>query len=120
MKFTAIRKDQRNQMHITMKSVEKFMERIQTDTKNRDVEGLRQHLQQPGSREFEYGQMYRLPMIYPSAELVRDVNGNLTMRQMNGILLLSASHLRGSEVLERKECNDDDAHHPCRFCGKQW
>ncbi len=101
MKFTAIRKDQRNQMHITMKSVEKFMERIQTDTKNRDVEGLRQHLQQPGSREFEYGQMYRLPMIYPSAELVRDVNGNLTMRQMNGILLLSASHLRGSEVLER-------------------
>lgn len=40
-------------------------------------------------------------MIYPSAELVRDVNGNLTMRQMNGILLLSASHLRGSEVLER-------------------
>lgn len=46
MKFTAIRKDQRNQMHITMKSVEKFMERIQTDTKNRDVEGLRQHLQQ--------------------------------------------------------------------------
>lgn len=59
-------------------------------------------------------------MIYPSAELVRDVNGNLTMRQMNGILLLSASHLRGSEVLERKECNDDDAHHPCRFCGKQW
>ena len=101
MKFTAIRKDQRNQMHITMKSVEKFMERIQTDTKNRDVEGLRQHLQQPGSREFEYGQMYRLPMIYPSAELVRDVNGNLTMRQMNGILLLSASHLRGSEMLER-------------------
>lgn len=101
MKFTAIRKDQRNQMHITMKSVEKFMERIQTDTKNRDVEGLRQHLQQPGSREFEYGQMYRLPMIYPSAELVRDVNGNLTMRQMNGILLLSASHLRGLEVLER-------------------
>lgn len=101
MKFTAIRKDQRNQMHITMKSVEKFMERIQTDTKNRDVEGLRQHLQQPGSREFEYEQMYRLPMIYPSAELVRDVNGNLTMRQMNGILLLSASHLRGSEVLER-------------------
>lgn len=101
MKFTAIRKDQRNQMHITTKSVEKFMERIQTDTKNRDVEGLRQHLQQPGSREFEYEQMYRLPMIYPSAELVRDVNGNLTMRQMNGILLLSASHLRGSEVLER-------------------
>lgn len=101
MKFTAIRKDQRNQMHITMKSVEKFMERIQTDTKNRDVEGLRQHLQQTMSREFEYGQMYRLPMIYPSAELVRDVNGNLTMRQMNGILLLSASHLRGSEVLER-------------------
>ena len=77
------------------------MERIQTDTKSGDVEGLRRHLQQPAFREFEYGQMHRLPIIYPSAELVRDANGNITMRQMNGVLLLSASHLRGTKLLER-------------------
>lgn len=101
MKFTLIRKDQRNLTHITMKSVENLMERIQTDTKSGDVEGLRRHLQQPAFREFEYGQMHRLPIIYPSAELVRDANGNITMRQMNGVLLLSASHLRGTKLLER-------------------
>ncbi len=101
MKFTLIRKDQKNKAHITMKTAEQFIERIQTDTKSGDVAGLRRHLQQPGSRDFEYGQMHRLPMIYPSAELVRDTNGNMTMRQMNGILLLSASHLRGTEVQER-------------------
>ena len=100
MKFTLIRKDQKNHLHLTMKQVDSFMERIKTDTKSGDVEGLRRHLLY-NSREFGYGLMYKLPMVYPSAELMRDANNNIVMRSMNGVILLSINNIRGREAQSR-------------------
>lgn len=76
------------------------MERIKKDSKNGDVAGLRRHLS-GNSRDFRYSQTHRLPVVYPSAELTRDANGNLSMTHMNGIVLLSISPVRGSEKQER-------------------
>ena len=100
MKLTLIRKDQKSVMHLTMKTVEAFIERIKSDTKSGDVAGLRRHLA-GNTRDFGYSQMYRLPMVYPMAELARDANDNLVMRSMNGIVLLTIAPVRGREAQER-------------------
>ena len=96
MKFTLIRTDQKNVMHLSMKTVEDLVERIKNDTKNGDVAGLRRHLMMNG-RELRYERMHRLPMVYPSAELTRDANGHLVMQRMNGVLLLTFREIRGEE-----------------------
>ncbi len=100
MKFTLIRRDQKNQMHLSMKSAESLMERIKTDTKSEDVGGLRQHLAFGGSAD-SYAQLHRLPVICPSAELTRDANGNLCLRKMNGIVVLSIRNLHTLEAQQR-------------------
>ena len=96
MKFTLIRTDQKNVVHLKTRSVENFVERIKTDTKGGDVLGLRRHIKDVG-RDMRYVQIYKLPVVYPSAELSRDSNGNLVMRRMNGVLLLSFSNVIGAE-----------------------
>ena len=100
MKLTLIRKDKKNQTHVSTKTIEQLMERIKTDTKSGDVEGLRQYLTLT-SRITGYSQMHRLPMVHPLAELVRDGNDNLVMRRLNGLVLLSIGNLRGQEAQER-------------------
>jgi hypothetical protein len=100
MKFTLIRRDQKNQMHLSMKSAESLMERIKTDTKSEDVGGLRQHLAFGGSAD-SYAQLHRLPVICPSAELTRDANGNLCLRKTNGIVVLSIRNLHTQEAQQR-------------------
>ena len=97
MKLTLIRKDQKNQMYLTMKTVEAFIERIKTDTKSGDVAGLRRHLA-GSTRDFGYSQMYRLPVVYPMAELTRDANDNLVMGRMNGVVLLTIGPVRVKEA----------------------
>ena len=44
MKLTLIREDKKNQMHVTLKSMESLMERITKDTKTEDVQALRRYL----------------------------------------------------------------------------
>ncbi|MBQ9356310.1 MAG: DUF3874 domain-containing protein [Prevotella sp.] len=100
MKFTLIRKDNKNRTHISMKAIETFMERVKTDTKSNDVGNLRQFLK-GGFQATMYPLMYKLPKVYPSAELTRDDNDNISMKTMNGILLLSIRKLRTRQEREQ-------------------
>jgi hypothetical protein len=97
MKFTLIRRDDKNQLHVSKKDVDAFIERIKTDTKSGDVAGLRSHLQLTGG-SFTYARMDKLPMVYPSAELSCDANGNIVMNKMNGVMMLSIAHVRGDDA----------------------
>ena len=97
MKLTFIRRDNKNQVHVTTKTLESFIERIKTDTKAGDVAGLRSHLTTYGGA-FPYAQMHRLPQVFPSAVLVKDANGNIVMQAMNDVLLLSVPNVRGQEA----------------------
>ena len=44
MKFTLTRTDLKNQMHMSVKKMESFVERMKTETKNQEVSHLREHL----------------------------------------------------------------------------
>ena len=101
MKLTLIREDKKNQMHVTQKSMESLMERITKDTKTEDVQALRRYLASPEDKELVERYTGLLHRIYPSAELVKDINGNLTVRAVNGIVMLSVQNVLGHEALER-------------------
>ena len=97
MKLTLIRRDDKNQVRVTTKTLESFIERIKTDTKTGDVAGLRSHLSIFGDAS-GYARMHRLPQAFPSAVLGKDANSNIVMQAMNGILLLSVPNVRGREA----------------------
>ena len=101
MKLTLIRKDKKNHTHVTMKSMEAMMERITTDTKTEDVQNLRRFLASTADKAFLNTHTEKLHRIYPSAELEKDANGNLVMRQMNGIVMLSVRNVLGREAQQR-------------------
>lgn len=101
MKLTLIREDKKNKKHVTLKSIESLMERITKDTKAEDVQALRRYLALPENKEFVGRYTAPLHRIYPSAELVKDVNGNLTVRAVNGIVMLSVQNVLGHEAQER-------------------
>ena len=71
MKLTLIREDKKNQMHVTLKSMESLMERITKDTKTEDVQALRRYLASPEDKELVERYTGLLHRIYPSAELVK-------------------------------------------------
>lgn len=101
MKLTLIREDKKNQMHVTLKSMESLMERITKDTKTEDVQALRRYLASPEDKEFVERYTDQLHRVYPSAELAKDINGNLKVRAVNGVVMLSVQNVLGQEALER-------------------
>ena len=101
MKLTLIRKDKKNNTHVTMKSMEAMMERITADTKAEDVQNLRRFLASSGDKTFLDTHTEKLHRVFPSAELEKDANGNLVMRQMNGIVMLSVRNVLGREAQQR-------------------
>ena len=101
MKLTLIRKDKKNQTHITHKGIEWLMARIATDTKTEDVQNLRRCLASPESKLFVENYAGKLHRICPSAELDRDVNGNMVVRAVNGIVMLTVRNVLGREAQER-------------------
>ena len=101
MKLTLIRKDKKQQTHVTQKPMESLMERITADTKAEDVQQLRRFLASTADKAFLNIHTEKLHRIYPSAELEKDGNGNLVMRRMNGIVMLSVRNVLGQEAQQR-------------------
>ena len=101
MKLTLIRKDKKNQTHVTLKGIDALMERMTRDTKTEDVLALRTYLASPESKEFVERYTEKLHRIYPSAELAKDGNGNMVVRAVNGIVVLSVQNVLGHEAQEQ-------------------
>ena len=102
MKLTLIRKDKkRQQTHVSLKTMERLMERIATDTKTGDVQQLRRFLASFGDKTFEYLRTEKLHRVFPSAELEKDANGNIVMRRMNGIIMLSIRNVLGQKAQQQ-------------------
>ena len=98
MKFTVIRKDKKNRLHVSLKTVNVVMEQMVADNEKGDVAGLRQWLL-TSSKIMPYQFLHRLPVIYPMAELAPDANNNLIMQQMNGVVMLNVSSQHDPKVL---------------------
>ena len=92
MKLTLIRKDKQNIVHLTTRTMESFIERIQTDTKPRDITRLREHLSRGNELRY-YAPLEQLTQVYPSAELTKEKNGALRIVALNGIVALHVGGL---------------------------
>ena len=99
MRFSIVRTDKKKVQHLTVKSAEWFLERIQTDTKAGDIAGLREYFARNGATE---GYELRTPVarIYPSVELAKSENGNLEIVAMNGLVALHVGSLMRKDDVE--------------------
>ena len=100
MKLTLIRTDKKNRQHLTTKTLERFAERVTTDTKLQLVSELRREIPFMSSERAVFPKLEKLPRVYPAAEWRIDERGDLQMVSFNGVVLLSIGQLMDAEQLE--------------------
>ena len=76
MKLTFVLRNKKNALKLSTKSLERFIERIKTDTKDGAVARRRRQLSLGGYTD-GFDRQYPSHLIYPSAEFEKDDNDNL-------------------------------------------
>ena len=99
MKFTIIRTDKENGLHLQTKTAEWFFERIRTDTKAEDIGRLRLHIANNGDLGL-YERRHPIALVYPSVEMAKTDNGNLNILTFNGLATLHVGGLLREEDIE--------------------
>ena len=102
MKITLVLRNKKNALKLSTRSLESFIERIKTDTKNGIVARRRQQLSYDDYIQ-GFDQQYPSHIVYPSAEFRKDDNDNLCMKNFNGVVALTVEGLdaRGVEAVKR-------------------
>ena len=98
MKLSIVRTDKKNVVHLTVKTVEWFLERIKKDTKAEDIGKFRHYIALYGDSG-QYEDSVPLAMIYPLVEMVKTENGNLEITTFNNLTWLHVGHLMKSEEI---------------------
>ena len=99
MKLTFVLRDRRNALKLSTKTIESFIERIKTDTKDRTVGRRREQFRYTESIE-SYDRQFPSHLIYPSAEFEKDENDNLRMKTFNGVVALTVEGLETAAEIE--------------------
>ena len=97
MKLTLVLRDKKNALKLSTKSIEIFIERITTDTKDGAVARRRRQLGY-GDYMDGYDRQYPSHVIYPSAVFEKDDNDNLRMKVFNGVVALTIDGLNEEEL----------------------
>ena len=97
MKLTLVLRDKKNALKLSTKSIETFIERITTDTKDGAVARRRRQLGYGGYMD-GYDRQYPSHVIYPSAVFEKDDNDNLRMKVFNGVVALTIDGLKEEEL----------------------
>ncbi len=92
MKLTFVLRDKRNALKLSTKTLERFIERIKSDTKDGAVARRRKQLSY-GEHTEGFDRQYPSHLIYPSAEFEKDDNDNLRMKAFNGVVALTVEGL---------------------------
>ena len=92
MKLTFVLRNKKNALKLSTKTLERFMERIKTDTKDGAVARRRRQLSM-GEYTDGFDRQYPSHLIYPSAEFEKDDNDNLRMKTFNGVVALTVDGL---------------------------
>ena len=100
MKITTIRKDKKGKPHLKVMSFGTLMNSVLEDNKYGDIDNLRSFVRRAESY-YTFGNLYRLPYIYPSVEMRQKTDGLMIVKQFNGQLTLTVSTVR-----DRKEAED--------------
>ena len=101
MKLTFVLRDKKNALKLSTKSIEKFIERIKTDTKDGTVARRRRQLGYGGYID-GYDRQFPSHVIYPSAVFEKDDNDNLRMKVFNGVVALTIDGLKEDEIIAVK------------------
>ena len=97
MKLTFVLRDKKNALKVSTRTIENFIERVKTDTKDGAVARRRRQLGYGGYMD-GYDREYPTHLVYPSAVFEKDDNDNLRMKTFNGVVALTIGRLEGQEV----------------------
>lgn len=88
MKITITHRNNKNQLLVSTKSLERFLERIVNDDAKNTVANFREYVPWLTNGYDGYKNMATWMHVHPAAEFQKSENGLLKMKQNNGVLLL--------------------------------
>lgn len=100
MKVTIVHTNNKKQLLVSTKTMEKLLERIAKDDSKNTVTHFREHVPYMENNNEYYKDMPTWMHIYPAAEFVKDENNNLKMKACNGILLLKFGNITDANGVE--------------------
>ena len=104
MKVTIVHTNNKNQLLVSTKTIEKLMERFARDDSKLTITHFRESIPYLSNNYEGYKDLPKWMHIYPAAEFVKDENNNLKMKAFNGILLLKFGNITdvdGAEGVKR-------------------
>ena len=93
MKVTIVHTNNKKQLLVSNKTMEKLLERIAKDDSRLAVTHFREYVLSMENNYEYYKDMPTWKHIYPAAEFAKDENNNLKMKACNGILLLKFGNI---------------------------
>ena len=100
MKVTIVHTNNKNQLLVSTKTMEKLMERFARDDSKLTITHFRESIPYLSNNYEGYKDMPKWMHIYPAAEFVKDENNNLKMKAFNGILLLKFGNITDVDGVE--------------------
>lgn len=100
MKVTIVHTNNKNQLLVSTKTMEKLMERFARDDSKLTITHFRESVPYLSNNYEGYKDMPKWIHIYPAAEFAKDENNNLKMKTFNGILLLKFGNITDVDGVE--------------------
>ena len=104
MKVTIVHTNNKKQLLVSTKTMEKLMERFARDDSKLTITHFRESIPYLSNNYEGYKDLPKWMHIYPAAEFAKDENNNLKMKAFNGILLLKFGNITdvdGAEGVKR-------------------
>ena len=104
MKVTIVHTNNKKQLLVSTKTMEKLMERFARDDSKLTITHFRESVPYLSNNYEGYKDLPKWMHIYPAAEYAKDENNNLKMKAFNGILLLKFGNITdvdGAEGIKR-------------------
>ena len=105
MKITITHRNNKNQLLVSTKSLERFLERIVNDDAKNTVANFREYVPWLTNGYDGYKNMPTWMHVHPAAEFQKSENGLLKMKQNNGVLLLTFVNIKedgGVDAVKQK------------------
>ena len=100
MKVTIVHTNNKKQLLVSTKTMEKLMERFARDDSKLTITHFRESVPYLSNNYEGYKDMPKWMHIYPAAEFAKDENNNLKMKAFNGILLLKFGNITDVDGVE--------------------
>ena len=100
MKVTIVHTNNKKQLLISTKTMEKLMERFARDDSKLTITHFREYVPYLSNNYEGYKDLPKWMHIYPAAEFAKDKNNNLKMKACNGILLLKFGNITDVDGVE--------------------